>query len=49
MSLFIEEEKKWKSFLSTKIKDYGARRNYDYGPKEINYVCLLYTSPSPRD
>jgi len=41
MSLFIAAEKKWKDFLSTKIKDYGSLRNYDYGPKEINYVSKI--------
>ncbi len=41
MSLFIEAEKKWKNFLNTKIKDYGSRRNYDYGPQEINYVSKI--------
>ena len=41
MSLFIEAEKKWENFLSTKIKDYGSLRNYDYGPKEINYVSKI--------
>ena len=41
MSLFIEAEKKWKKFLYTKIKDYGSLRNFDYGPKEINYVSKV--------
>ena len=41
MSYFIEADKKWKYFLSTKIKDYGSLRNYDYGPKEINHVSKI--------
>jgi len=41
MSLFIDAEKTWKNFLSTKIKDYGALRNYDYGPQETNYVSKI--------
>ncbi len=41
MSLFIEAEKKWRNFLSTKIKDYSSLRNYDYGPQEINYVSKI--------
>tara|TARA_B100000900_G_scaffold100710_1_gene83364 strand:- start:513 stop:722 length:210 start_codon:yes stop_codon:yes gene_type:complete len=41
MSLFIDAEKQWKNFLSTKIKDYGALRNYDYGPQETNYVSKI--------
>ena len=41
MSLFIEAEKKWKNFLSTKIKNYGSLRNFDYGPQEINYVSKI--------
>ena len=41
MSLFVEAEKKWKNFLSTRIKDYGSLRNYDYGPHEINYVSKI--------
>jgi len=41
MSLFIEAEKKWKNFLSTKIKDYSSYRNYDYGPQEDNYVSKI--------
>ncbi len=41
MSLFDEADKKWKNFLSKKIKDYGSFRNYDYGPGEINYVSKI--------
>ena len=41
MTLFLEAEKKWQNFLSTKIKDYGSLRNYDYGPQEINYVSKI--------
>jgi len=41
MSLFIQAEKKWKNFLSKKIKDYGSRRNYDYGPNGDNYVSKI--------
>jgi len=41
MSLFIEAEEKWKNFLSTKIKNYGSLRNYDYGPQEVNYVSKI--------
>jgi len=41
MLLFNEAEKKWKYFLSTKIKDYGSLRNFDYGPGEINYVSKI--------
>ena len=41
MTLLIEAEKKWKYFLSTKIKDYGSLRNYDYGPQEKSYVSKI--------
>ena len=41
MSLFKEAEKKWKNFLSTKIKEYGSYRNYDYGPQSNNYVSKI--------
>tara|TARA_Y100000589_G_scaffold328323_1_gene372187 strand:- start:2159 stop:3292 length:1134 start_codon:yes stop_codon:yes gene_type:complete len=38
MELFNEAEEKWNHFLKSKITHYGLYRNYDYGPKEENYV-----------
>ena len=37
----MQAERKWSNFLSTKIKDYGSLRNYDYGPQKINYVSKI--------
>ena len=48
MSIFIDAEEKWKDFLSTKIKDYVSLRNYDYGPKKINYVSKISPFVSHR-
>ena len=41
MELFPEAEDKWNNFLESKIKFYGSFRNYDYGPKERNYVSKI--------
>ena len=36
-------------FNGSKIKYYRIRRDYFFGYRYMNYDCLLYTSPSPRD
>ena len=43
-------------FVERNLSDYSKLRNFDFGPdKRSNvsclspYICLLYTSPSPRD
>ena len=56
MPLFLDAQEKWDDFLENKITNYEKLRNFDYGPtnkssvsKLSPYICLLYTSPSPRD
>mgnify|MGYP001191256701 CR=1 FL=1 len=41
MSLFAEADERWKSFLDKKIKDYGSKRNYDYGPLQESSVSKI--------
>ena len=43
-------------YIENNISDYTAKRNFDFGPQDRKnisclspYICLLYTSPSPRD
>ena len=43
MSLFLEADNRWNNFLNEKIKDYGFKRNYDYGP--LNENCVSKISP----
>ena len=37
--------------VNEKIKELGARISEEYAGKEVHMICicLLYTSPSPRD
>ena len=44
------------NFVENNLAEYSRLRNFDFGPeKRLNvsclspYICLLYTSPSPRD
>ena len=48
MSLFLEAEKKWITFLDSKIRDYSTFRNYDYGPNSESSVSQISPYVSHR-
>ena len=48
MTLFPLAERKWEDFLENKIKNYSAKRNYDYGPLEESSVSKISPYVSHR-
>ena len=48
MHLFPLAEKKWQDFLENKITNYGAKRNYDYGPLQERSVSEISPYVSHR-
>ena len=52
--LFSANEENWKRYKAP-LQDALDDKSLDYElginiiPSEVDYICLLYTSPSPRD